>query len=81
MTFLLMLGVANIIYVLSLADQDELNDVEIHRTFAHAVPSEILNSIIYSYNMAIGLFDTAGFTEGNHNEILWCIFICATFMI
>ena len=78
MTIILVLCIANIMYVLNLQDAQaktvETSIFELH------LPYDFANAVIFAYDLAIGEYDTANF-PGEHQEILWVIFVAATFML
>ena len=80
MLILLILGIANITYILSLASATDeiLGDDE--RVFPDYLPIEWMNSIIYTFITGMGEFDTDGL-DGDHKWFLWGIFFFTTFVL
>ena len=64
MTFILLMGIANIMYVLNLDDDNQ--DTEATKPLFHLdLPYDFANSVLYSYKLTLGEFDTDGFA-GEH---------------
>ena len=73
MTVILVLCIANIMYVLNLKNED-------NPLFELHLPYDFANAVIFAYDLALGEYDTGNF-PGEHQEILWVIFGVATFML
>ena len=66
MMIILILSISNIMYIFNLQIEHEAYDNELSHSILNShLPFNILNSIIYSYNLTLGEFDTDRF-EGEH---------------
>lgn len=78
MMIILILGVSNIVFILNLdSNIGQMNDVSI---FSEHLSNNVANSVIFTYLLSLGEFDFENFT-GDHQAVMWCIFLVATFLL
>ena len=80
MMAILLLGVSNVMYILNIQNEDLAEDLQQRPIFTMELPWNFVNSVIFSYKLVLGEFDTEGF-DGNHAVVLWLIFFGATFLL
>lgn len=78
MMLLLILGVSNVMLILNLNEQED--DLSPRAAYSDDTSSNFLNSVIWSYKLGLGEFDTDGFA-GENELWLWMIWLMATFLL
>ena len=78
MMLILILAFANIVYIINLANQDD--EEQESADITENVSNGLANALIHTYLLSLGDFDYKNF-EGEHQAVLWVLFIAATFLL
>ena len=79
MLIILVMCVANIMYVLNKEDND-LGTIEHSFYSVHFENFDFGNAVVFAYTLAMGEYDIDSF-QGDNQEFLWMIFFVFTFLL